>query len=300
MYQTTLNKEFYFCGVGLHSGQQMDVRVLPAAENTGIQFRRVDVVNCEYARVTPFNVGSTQLATTIKCGDFPISTIEHLVSALYGLGVDNAYIDVKGPEIPILDGSAGPIVALIMDSGIEVQAARRKYLTFTRDIKVELDDKFIQASPHNASLDVMLEIEYPHAAINYQKKSITLNPDLYMQCIANSRTFGFQKDVEMLWKMGLAKGGSMENAIVLDDKDGILNPEGLRNKEEFINHKLLDLIGDISLVGYRINGSLHALKSGHNINNIFARKVLENANGYRLVELENTDCAYGYLCGNPV
>jgi UDP-3-O-[3-hydroxymyristoyl] N-acetylglucosamine deacetylase len=281
LYQTTINREFSFSGVGLHSGKDMPVSVLPAEADTGIQFTRSDVQNCPFVRITPFNVTSTQLATTVTCGDFPISTIEHLVSALYGLGVDNAYIKVGGPEIPILDGSAEPIVQMILSTGIVPLEAKRQYLYITRDIGVEIDDKAVHASPCD-DFKVTFEIEYPHAAIRQQTLTVTVTPETFSNEIANARTFGFQSEVEALWKMGLAKGGSLENAIVLDGNDGILNPEGLRHKYEFVSHKILDLIGDISLVGYQIKGHIHAKKSGHHVNNLFARKLIESLNSYKL------------------
>jgi UDP-3-O-[3-hydroxymyristoyl] N-acetylglucosamine deacetylase len=271
----------------------MPVTVLPAPADTGLQFARSDVQNCPFVRITPFNVTSTQLATTISCGDFPISTIEHLVSALYGLGVDNAYIKVGGPEIPILDGSAAPIVNLITSVGILPLAAKRKYLCISRDVLVEKDEKVVLGSP-SSGLSVTFEIEYPHAAIRQQTLTLDLSPTVYRDTVANSRTFGFKAEVEALWKMGLAKGGSMDNAIVLDDKDGILNPEGLRHKDEFVSHKILDLIGDVSLVGYRMTGHILAKKSGHHVNNLFARKLVESLNNYKLEEI-HTGRGYGYL-----
>jgi UDP-3-O-[3-hydroxymyristoyl] N-acetylglucosamine deacetylase len=293
MFQTTIHKEFSFSGVGLHSGKEMPVTVMPAPADTGIQFARTDVQNCPFVRITPFNVTSTQLATTISCGDFPISTIEHLVSALYGLGVDNVYIKVEGPEIPILDGSAAPIVDLIDSVGIVQLEVKRKYLCISRDVLVEKDEKVVLGSP-SSGLTITFEIEYPHAAIQHQILTLDLSPTVYRNTVANSRTFGFRSEVEALWKMGLAKGGSMENAIVLDDKDGILNPEGLRHKDEFVSHKILDLLGDVSLVGYRMKGHILAKKSGHQVNNIFARKLLESLNNYTLEEID-MGRGYGYL-----
>ncbi len=296
MYQTTLTNSFEFSGVGLHSGEVMTVTVLPAEPDTGIQFCRSDVLHCPFVRVSPFNVTSTQLATTIACGDFPISTIEHLVSALYGLGVDNAFIKVGGPEVPILDGSAGPIARQIASSGITQLSARRKYLQIRQNLDVELDDKSVDASPSKIhELHLTFEIDYPHAAIKRQVKSFALTPDSYFNTLSEARTFGFQKEVEMLWKMGLAKGGSLDNAVVLDDKDGILNPEGLRQDDEFVSHKILDLIGDISLVGYRILGNISAARSGHHLNNVFARKLMESSNAFSIIELDNPAEGFGYL-----
>ena len=286
-----------FSGVGLHSGRQMPVHVRPAEADSGIQFARSDVKNCPFVRTSPFNVTSTQLATTIKCGDFPISTIEHLVSALYGLGVDNAYIEVGGPEIPILDGSAIPIAREICSVGIKPLDVKRKYLVFERELAIEHDNKTVVAGPGEGAL-ITFEISYPHNAIGTQVRTLKLTPDTYLDTVSLARTFGFQKEVEALWKMGLAKGGSLENAIVLDDKDGILNPEGLRADDEFVSHKILDLIGDLSLVGYRMLGHIHADKSGHHVNNLFARKLLETPNIYTICELDDESLGYGYISGN--
>ena len=294
MYQTTLLKEFSFSGVGLHSGKEMGVRVLPAPADTGVQFCRTDVKNCPFERASPFNVTFTQLATTISCCDFPISTIEHLASALYGLGVDNVFVEVDGPEIPILDGSAVPISSLIACAGIVTLDVKRKYLIIKRPVEIEIDDKLVRGDAYDG-LEITFAIDYSHEAIRCKKRSITLSPELYYNTIANARTFGFKKDVEMLWNMGLAKGGSLDNAIVLDDKDGILNPGGLRHSNEFVSHKILDLIGDISLTGYRLLGHIYAVKSGHHLNNLFARRLVESMNSYRITELEDHNPTYGYL-----
>lgn len=292
MYQTTLGSEFEFSGVGLHCGRNISVLVSPAEENAGITFSRGDIKNSPFVRTTAFNVTSTQLATTVSCGDFPISTIEHLLSALYGLGVDNAKINVEGAEIPILDGSAGPIAKMITDAGITPQKAKRKYLRILRPISSEDDDKLVCASPSD-ELDISFEIEYPSHAISRQTKEFKLTPASYLENISIARTFGFRKEVEMLWQMGLAKGGSMENAIVVDDEDGVLNPDGLRISDEFVSHKILDLIGDLALIGYRLLGGIRAVKTGHALNNRFARKLLESLNSYAIEELSGK--GYGYM-----
>ncbi|MDR0453717.1 MAG: UDP-3-O-acyl-N-acetylglucosamine deacetylase [Deferribacteraceae bacterium] len=294
MFQTSLRKEFSFFGIGLHSGKNIFVRVMPAPPDTGIQFCRTDVVNCPFVRISPFNVTFTQLATTISCGDFPISTVEHLTSALYGLGVDNAYIDVGGPEVPILDGSAAPIASMIAEAGITHLGTKRKYLTIVRPVEIEIDDKLVRGSVSD-DFEITFEIDYQHKAICCKKRFLALTPELYFHTVANSRTFGFQKDVEMLWKMGLAKGGSLDNAIVLDDNNGILNEGGLRHSSEFVSHKILDIIGDVSLIGYRILGHIYAVKSGHHVNNLFARRLIESMNSYRISEVEKPDDGYGYF-----
>jgi UDP-3-O-[3-hydroxymyristoyl] N-acetylglucosamine deacetylase len=292
LFQTTLNREFSFSGVGLHSGRDISVSVFPAEENTGIVFARTDVKNSPFVRTTAFNVTSTQLATTVSCGDFPISTIEHLLSALYGLGVDNAKIGVEGAEIPIMDGSAAPLAEMIVSAGISSQRAKRKYLKVLRGISSEDEDKSVSASPGDR-LKIFFEIEYASDAISRQAKEFDLTPASYLENISIARTFGFRKEVEMLWQMGLAKGGSMQNAVVVDDVGGVLNPEGLRVSDEFVSHKILDLIGDLALVGYRLIGEIRAVKSGHGLNNRFARKLLESLNYYSIEEL--SEGGYGHL-----
>ncbi len=283
MYQTTLKKPLVFSGVGLHTGSFIKVKILPALANHGIQFIRSDKKESKPIKISPFNVFSTQLATTLKCGDFPISTIEHVMSALYGMGVDNAFIEVEGPEVPILDGSAAPIVDLISDVGIEVLNQKRKYLKVNRRIRIERDNKWIEVIP-SRFFKTTFHINFDNSLIREQKAFFNVTPKVFKNEIAKARTFGFKNEVEALWKMGLAKGGSLENAVVIDG-NRVMNPDGLRFNNEFVRHKILDLIGDISLVGYRIFGHIRASKSGHQMNNLFARALLESVNCYSIIEL---------------
>ncbi|GAB7140695.1 UDP-3-O-acyl-N-acetylglucosamine deacetylase [Deferribacterales bacterium RsTz2092] len=298
MYQTTLAENFAFSGVGLHNGKDVRVHVLPAVADTGVQFRRVDVQNCPYVRITPFNVSSTQLATTVQCADFPISTIEHVMSALYGLGVDNAYIDVEGAEIPILDGSALPVVEYIRKVGVIAMESKRKYMILLEPLELEHESKFISSVPTN-ELKITFDIDYPHSAIGKQSRTFVLTPDSYADSVANARTFGFASEIEVLRRMGLTRGGSLDNAIVVDDKAGILNLEGLRSQDEFVSHKILDLIGDLSLIGHRIVGHISAVRSGHQVNNMFARKLVESSSYYKITELDGVTYGgykgYGYI-----
>jgi UDP-3-O-[3-hydroxymyristoyl] N-acetylglucosamine deacetylase len=294
MYQTTLNKPFSIKGVGLHNGKNIDVDVTPAEENTGIRFMRTDVLNCPAVRTTPFNVSSTQLATTVSCGDFPISTIEHLASALYGLGVDNALIKVNGTEIPILDGSALPIVNSICSAGIRKLNAKRLYMYIEKPLLLDMDDKSIEITPSD-DFQIIYEIQYENVGIGSQKSELKLTPENYCKTIACARTFGFQKDVDLLKQLGLIKGGSVENAVVLSETGDILNEGGLRSKEEFVLHKVLDIIGDLSLLGYRVLGSLYAKRAGHSLNNFFARKLLDSPNVYVITELKSEAVGYGYI-----
>ena len=283
MYQTTLKKTLVFSGVGLHTGSFIKVRIIPAFANHGIQFIRSDKKDSLPVKVSPFNVFSTQLATTLKCGEYPISTIEHVMSALYGMGVDNACIEVDGPEVPILDGSATPIVDLIAKTGIEILNEKRKYLKVKRKIRIEKDGKWIEVIP-SRFFKATFHINFDNSLIKEQKAFVNVTPQTFKREIAAARTFGFKDDVEALWKMGLAKGGSLENAVVVDG-DKIMNPEGLRFDNEFVRHKILDLVGDVSLIGYRIFGHIRASKSGHQLNNLFAKTLLESSNYYSVIEL---------------
>lgn len=284
--QTTLVKPFKIEGIGLHSGKVFSANILPAPVDTGIRFKRTDVPYCDFTRITPYNVASTQLATTINCGELPISTIEHLMSSLYGLGIDNAYVEVSGPEIPILDGSAAPIVNAILESGIRVQDRPRKYLKVTRPVSMGLDGKTVEIVPSDG-FRITFELDYPHPVIGRQVFSYNYSSETFPSEIAIARTFGFKRDVEALRAMGLAKGGSLENAIVIGDEEGVLNPEGLRAEDEFVRHKILDMFGDLSLIGYRLEGDIIAVKSGHQVNNVFARTLLEATNSYEIIERED-------------
>jgi len=273
-------------GVGLHTGEKMSVTVHPAYPDTGVCFRRVDV-DCEYTRVSPYTVTSTQLATTIQCGNHTISTIEHLMAALYGLGIDNAKVDVSGPEVPVFDGSAISFVDAIAETGITEQAKARKFIKFKKRIRLEKDGKWIEIIP-SRFFKVTFDIDFENESIGQQKAFFNVTPDSFVKEISPARTFGFRHEVEQLWQMGLAKGGSLDTAVVIDGED-VMNPEGLRFRDEFVRHKMLDLIGDISLLGYPIFGHIRAYKSGHNLNNLFARTLIESANYYSIIELPEID-----------
>lgn len=284
MFQTTLKDSIEFEGIGLHSGKFIKIKLHPAFPDSGVQFLRSDIEGSTYTKASPYTVTSTQLATTINCGKGQISTIEHLMSALYGLGVDNVMVDVSGPEMPILDGSAVPYISIINEAGIKKLNKKRKYLKFKRRIRLERDNKWIEIIPSRYT-KVTFDIDFDDEFIKYQKAFFKINPKVYEEEIASARTFGFKKDVDALWDMGLARGGSLDNAVVIDG-DKVLNPGGLRFSDECVRHKVLDLIGDISLIGYRFFGHIRASKSGHLLNNIFARTLLESHNCYSIVELD--------------
>ncbi|MGA1845529.1 UDP-3-O-acyl-N-acetylglucosamine deacetylase [Deferribacter abyssi] len=285
MYQTTLNDKLIFSGKGLHSGEFVKVELYPALPDNGITIRRADIPGTEPVKLTPFNVISTVLATTVYCGNYRISTVEHLLSALYGLGIDNVHIDVYGDELPILDGSSSAYVDQMKNIGVKQLKKKRKYLKFTKKIRLEKGDKWIEIIP-SRYFKITFGINFKNSIISEQKKFITVTPNTYLKEISRARTFGFKEEVEQLWKMGLAKGGSLENAVVVDNNK-ILNGDGLRFDDEFVRHKILDLIGDIALLGYRFFGHIRAYKSGHELNNVFARTLLESKNCYKIIELND-------------
>ena len=281
--QKTIAKPFTIKGIGLHSGRDFQAVISPAPCNTGIQFRRDDVRHCDYTRITPYNVSSTQLATTIDCGGLPISTIEHFSAAFYGLGIDNAFISVSGTEVPILDGSAKEIIECIENAGYKEQNESRKVLKVTSPVSIEYEGKTVEIEPSN-NFEITFELDYPHPVIGKQVFTYVYNENTFHREIGIARTFGFKREVEALWSMGLAKGGSLDNAIVIDDEKGVLNEEGLRFSNEFVRHKILDMFGDLALIGYRLQGKIKASKSGHHVNNVFAIALLEATNSYVIEE----------------
>ncbi len=292
MFQTTLNNRITFEGIGLHSGETIQVVVNPSYSETGVMFRRADIQGSPYTKASPYTVTSTQLATSINCGKGSISTIEHLMGALYGLGVDNALVDVYGTEVPILDGSAYPFVGMIREAGVKELNIKRKYLKFKKKIIIEKGDKWIELIP-SRFFKVTFGISFDDNFVQEQKAYFNFSDGGFIEDVSKARTFGFKKDVDALHAMGLAKGGSLENAVVVDGS-GVLNPEGLRYSDEFVRHKILDLLGDISLIGYRFYGHVRAYKSGHMLNNIFARTLLESTNCYSIIEQPETP-AFGSL-----
>ena len=281
--QKTIAKACTINGIGLHSGKEFQAVISPAPCNTGIQFKRDDVRHCDYTRITPYNVSSTQLATTIDCGGLPISTIEHFSAAFYGQGIDNAFISVSGTEVPILDGSAKEVIENIEKAGILTQKEKRKVLKVTRPVSIEYEGKTVEIEPCD-NFEITFELDYPHPVIGRQVFTYVYDENTFHKEIGIARTFGFKREVEALWSMGLAKGGSLDNAIVIDDKEGVLNKEGLRFPNEFVRHKILDMFGDLALIGYRLQGKIKASKSGHHVNNVFARTLLEATNSYVIEE----------------
>ena len=289
--QKTIKDNISFNGVGLHSGLNINLVIKPAEPNTGIIFKRVDLKKDNIIIPNLFNVSSAVFCTTISNENgASISTIEHLMGALYGLGIDNAFIEVDNDEVPILDGSAKLFVEAISKTGIRISNAPIKVIKINNKITFKDGKKIISIEPSKISLDIDFELKYENDLIGIQRNSINVF-DSDLTDIYNSRTFCLFEDVDGLKKMGLAKGGSLENAIVVKDKN-ILNEEGLRNDKEFVNHKILDCMGDLYLAGYRIVGKLFCSQGGHKLTNQLLRKVFENKENYSLIEIKEKNLPY--------
>lgn len=284
--QKTIKKEIECSGIGLHSGNQVWLRFSPAAVDTGIVFRYLDEEKKSSIDIKASfdNVSSTMLCTSItsKCGKYTISTVEHLMAALWGCGIDNIIIEVNAKEIPIMDGSAAEFVKLFERAGFKQQPANKKYLEILKSVRVEEGDAFAELIPAE-NFAINMEIEFPHQVI--AKQNYHFNEELtnFKHEISSARTFGFFKEVEQLKQMGLARGGSLDNAIVLDEQ-GVMNKEGLRFEDEFVRHKVLDSIGDLYLAGYNIMGRFFGRKSGHKLNNVLLRKLFEDKDAWRIIE----------------
>ncbi|MCF7968238.1 MAG: UDP-3-O-acyl-N-acetylglucosamine deacetylase [Methylococcaceae bacterium] len=281
--QRTLKNIIKATGVGLHTGEKVFLSLRPAAPNTGIVFRRVDLPEPVDIPATPQNVGETTLSTTLIKGDVKVSTVEHLLSALAGLGIDNAYIDVSAAEVPIMDGSAGPFVFLIQSAGVEEQNAPKRFIRIKKPVRVEDGDKWASFEPYEG-FKVGFTIDFDHPAFNedVQSASIDFSSTSFVKEVSRARTFGFMRDIEALRKRRLALGGSMDNAIVVDSYR-ILNEDGLRYADEFVKHKILDAIGDLYLLGHSLIGSFTGYKSGHGLNNLLLRELLSHQDAWESV-----------------
>jgi len=264
--QTTLKKPVKISGVGLHTGCQVSITLRPAPEDTGVIFRRVDLQNFQIEALRK-RVSRVVLATTLMKKGVMLSTVEHILSALYGLELDNVYIDIDSLEVPIMDGSALPFVEMVSQAGIQKQDKERIFLKIQKPIRLKNREKFISIEPAS-SFQISYEIDFTHPKIGHQVLNMELNPEIYRRDIAYARTFGFYAEVEDLRKKGLIRGGSFDNAVVLSETE-IMNGE-LRSPDEFVRHKILDLIGDISLCGYPLIGHIRAHKAGHALHTALA------------------------------
>lgn len=274
--QRTLKTAIRATGVGLHTGDKVYMTLRPAAENSGIRFHRVDLDEPVDIPADPMLVGETMLGTTLIKDGVKVATVEHLMSALCGLGIDNINVDLSAPEVPIMDGSAGPFVFLLQSAGIEEQNAAKRFIRIKKVIRVEDGDKWAELRPFNG-FKVNFEVYFNHPVFNKinQQATIDFSSTSFLKEVSRARTFCFLRDVEALRERNLTLGGSMDNAIVLDDYR-ILNEDGLRYSNEFVIHKILDAIGDIYLLGRGMIGEFRAYKSGHDLNNMLLRALLEN------------------------
>jgi len=267
-------------GVGLHSGQKVNLTLRPAPPDAGIFFRRVDLPEPIDFRVDPHLVSDTRLCSALECRGARVATVEHLMSALAGLGIDNLYIDLDAAEIPIMDGSAAPFVYLLQSAGIEAQNAARRFIRVKRRVRVEDGDKWAEFTPHEGfRLDFRIDFDHPVFQKSARQIGIDFSRQSYVQEISRARTFGFMREVEFLRANGLALGGNLDNAIVMDDYR-VLNAEGLRYADEFVKHKVLDAVGDLYLAGHPILAAFSAYKSGHGLNNRLLRALLDDATAW--------------------
>ena len=285
IYQKTLSEEICFEGIGLHSGKNSIVRILPANVDTGIIFKRVDLKKNNLIKAHFSNVTSTKLCTTLEnVHGAKVSTVEHLLAAIYISGIDNAIIEINEEEVPIMDGSAKEFLDSIKSESIKNQNKKRKYLKVLEKIELKNDNRIITIEPNN-SLEVNFQLDYENKVIGKQKNIIDFQKD-DLGDVISSRTFCLHKDIKKIKNLGLAKGGSLENAIVVDDYK-ILNESGLRNDKEFVNHKILDLSGDFLLSGYRILGKVFCYHGGHELSNLLLNKLFEKKSLLKIIELDN-------------
>jgi|TARA_B110000967_G_C18883189_1_gene562322 UDP-3-O-[3-hydroxymyristoyl] N-acetylglucosamine deacetylase len=289
--QRTLKNVIRAMGVGLHTGKKVYLTLRPAAIDSGIRFRRIDLEDPVEILARPEKVGDTNLSTTLVDEGVRISTVEHLLSAIAGLGIDNAYIDLSADEVPIMDGSAGPFVFLIQSAGIVEQNKAKRFIRIKKTVRVEDGDKWVEFNPFNG-FKVSFEIDFDHPLFTQQKQTCSINfsTTSFVKEVSRARTFGFQKDIEYLRSNNLALGGSQDNAIVLDDYR-VLNEDGLRYDNEFVKHKILDSIGDLYLLGHSLIGSFSGYKSGHALNNKLLLALLEDKEAWEEVTFDDASSA---------
>lgn len=285
MYQRTIRAKVTRTGVGLHSGKAIKLEILPAPEDNGITFVRTDMVRHAELRACINHVGDTTLATTLQVGvngsRAVVGTVEHLLAAFMGLGIDNAQVLLDGPEVPVLDGSAAPFVGMLREVGLESQRKLKRFIVVKKEVTVTDGDKTASIAP-GRGLSVECSVDFDHPLIPPTPFKFTFSERGFARDVAQARTFGFLKDVEMLQARGLARGGSLDNAVVIDQYN-VLNPEGLRYPDEFVRHKVLDALGDLSLFGMPVVGRLNLHKSGHALNTKLVKQVLSQPSAYEIV-----------------
>ena len=285
IYQKTIMEPIMFKGIGLHNGLRSEIKILPALENHGIIFKRIDLNSNNLIKANYKNVSSAVLCTTLKNKfEVSVSTVEHLLAALYITGVDNALIEIDNSEVPIMDGSSKEFVQTINETGLKNQQAKRKYIKINKKINFIEKEKSISIEPNKEGLKIEFELVYSNSVIGKQSNVINFN-EKKLEDVYSSRTFCLYEDIEEIKKIGLAKGGSLENAIVVKDEE-ILNIGGLRNNKEFVNHKILDLAGDFLLSGFRILGNVKCVQGGHNLSYLFLKKIFQDASNFIEIEVD--------------
>ena len=289
--QRTLKNIIRATGIGLHSGEKVYLTLRPAAVNTGIVFRRMDLDPVVEIPALAKNVGETTMSTTLVKGDVKVDTVEHLLSAMAGLGIDNAYVELSATEVPIMDGSAGPFVFLIQSAGLEEQDAPKEFIRILREVTVEDGEKRATFVPFEG-FKVGFEIDFDHPVFEgrTQTACVDFSSTSFVKEVSRARTFGFMRDIEFLRTHNLALGGSVDNAIVVDE-DSVLNEDGLRYEDEFVKHKILDAIGDLYLLGKSLIGEFRGYKSGHALNNLLLRTLLEQPDAWEVVTFADSSLA---------
>ena len=286
IYQKTLSKKVGFKGVGLHSGKNSEINLLPAPANNGIIFKRVDLKSKNLIKANFANVSSAKLCTTLENDHgVKVSTVEHLLAALYISGIDNVLIEINNEEVPIMDGSSIEFIRALKKANLIDQTEKRKYLKISNKIELLDGERKISIEPNNLSLEVNFQLNYKNKIIGKQKNIVDFQKDNLEQ-VSSSRTFCLFEDIEKIKKLGLAKGGSLENAVVVDN-DKVLNKDGLRNQKEFVNHKILDLAGDFLLSGHRIAGRVICYQGGHELTNLFLKKIFKTKMAFEVIELSS-------------
>ena len=286
--QRTLKNVIRATGVGIHTGEKVFMTLRPSAVNTGIIFRRTDLDPVVEVPAFATHVGDTNMNTSLAKEGVRVSTVEHLMSAFAGLGIDNAYVDLSNAEVPIMDGSAGPFVFLIQSAGIEEQTAAKRFIRILEQVEARVEDKWARLDPYDG-FRVSFKIDFNHPVIKSHLSfaSMEFSTTTYLKDIARARTFGFMRDIEMLRARNLVLGGSMDNAVVLDDYR-ILNEDGLRYEDEFVKHKILDAIGDLYLLGHGLIGAFSGYKSGHELNNLLLRELLDRPSAWEEVTFDDS------------
>jgi len=293
--QRTLKNIVRATGVGLHTGKKVCLALRPAAPNTGIVFRRIDLERVVEIKADPYAVKDTRLSSCLEKDNARVQTVEHLMSAFAGLGIDNVYVDLSAGEVPIMDGSASPFVFLIQSAGIEEQAAAKKFIRILKPVEVKSEDKWVKFEPyHGFRVDFSIDFKHPVFADRNRRVLVDFEETSFVKEVSRARTFGFMQDVETLRSQGLALGGSLDNAIVMDEYR-VLNSDGLRYEDEFVKHKALDAIGDLYLLGRPLIGAFTAFKSGHALNNQLLRSLLEREDAWEEITFQSRSDAPAFL-----